>query len=86
MLGLRDYVQKSGFSQIVLASSGGVDSAVVCKLACDAVGAENVHAIRMPSIFSSPHSRDDAKSLHENLGCWDYEVPIEHETLVQSSE
>ena len=84
VLGLRDYVQKSGFSQIVLASSGGVDSAVVCKLACDAVGAKNVHAIRMPSIFSSPHSRDDAKLLHENLGCWDYEVPIEHETLVQS--
>jgi NAD+ synthase (glutamine-hydrolysing) len=84
VLGLRDYVQKSGFRQIVLASSGGVDSAVVCKLACDAVGSENVHAIRMPSIFSSPHSRDDAKSLHENLGCWDYEVPIEHESLVQS--
>ena len=84
VLGLRDYVQKSGFRQIVLASSGGVDSAVVCKLACDAVGAENVHAIRMPSIFSSPHSRDDAKLLHENLGCWDYEVPIEHESLVQS--
>ena len=84
VLGLRDYVQKSGFRQIVLASSGGVDSAVVCKLACDAVGSENVHAIRMPSIFSSPHSRDDAKSLHENCGCWDYEVPIEHEALVQS--
>ena len=84
VLGLRDYVQKSGFRQIVLASSGGVDSAVVCKLACDAVGSENVHAIRMPSIFSSPHSRDDAKLLHENLGCWDYEVPIEHESLVQS--
>ncbi len=84
VLGLRDYVQKSGFSQIVLASSGGVDSAVVCKLACDAVGAENVHAVRMPSIFSSPHSRDDAKLLHENLGCWDYEVPIEHESLVQT--
>ena len=84
VLGLRDYVQKSGFSQIVLASSGGVDSAVVCKLACDAVGAENVHAIRMPSIFSSAHSRDDAKLLHENLGCWDYEVPIEHESLVQN--
>lgn len=84
VLGLRDYVQKSGFSQIVLASSGGVDSAVVCKLACDAVGAENVHGIRMPSIFSSPHSRDDAKLLHKNLGCWDYEVPIEHESLVQT--
>ena len=82
VLGLRDYVVKSGFSQLVLASSGGVDSAVVCKLACQAVGPENVHAVRMPSIYSSEHSRDDAKQLHENLGCWDYEVPIEHEALV----
>lgn len=82
VLGLRDYVQKSGFDQLVLASSGGVDSAVVCKLACRAVGAENVHAIRMPSIFSTDHARDDALRLHESLGCWDYEVPIEHEALV----
>ena len=84
VLGLRDYVKKTGFGQVVLASSGGVDSAVVCKLACDAVGPENVHAIRMPSIFSSPHSKNDAKILHENLGCWDYEMPIHHEALVKS--
>ncbi len=83
VLGLRDYATKSGFDQLVLASSGGVDSAVVCMLACEAVGAENVHAIRMPSIFSSDHSRDDARALHENLGCWDYEVPIDHESVVQ---
>jgi|TARA_B100001964_G_C14205756_1_gene588032 NAD+ synthase (glutamine-hydrolysing) len=83
VLCLRDYVQKSGFKQLVLASSGGVDSAVVCKIACDAVGATNVHAIRMPSIFSSPHSRDDALQLHKNLGCWDYEVPVEHESVVE---
>lgn len=82
VLSLRDYVQKSGFSQIVLASSGGVDSAVVCKIACCAVGSKNVHAIRMPSIFSSDHSRSDAIALHENLGCWDYEVPIDHEAVV----
>ena len=82
VLGLRDYVQKSGFSQLVLASSGGVDSAVVCKIACDAVGAANVHAIRMPSIYSSAHSRDDALQLHKDLGCWDYEVPIEHQSVV----
>jgi NAD+ synthetase len=82
VLGLRDYVQKSGFKELVLASSGGVDSAVVCKLACRAVGAEHVHAIRMPSIFSSDHSREDAEQLHANLGCWDYEIPIEHEALV----
>lgn len=82
VLGLRDYVRKSGFEQVVLASSGGVDSAVVCKLACEALGASNVHTIRMPSVFSSDHARSDAMQLHENLGCWDYEIPIEHEELV----
>lgn len=82
VLGLRDYVRKSGFNELVLASSGGVDSAVVCALACEAVGADKVHAIRMPSIFSSDHSSDDAKTLQKNFGCWDYEVPIEHNHLV----
>ncbi|MCB1691999.1 MAG: NAD(+) synthase [Pseudomonadales bacterium] len=82
VLGLRDYVEKSGFRSLVLASSGGVDSAVVCQMACDAIGPENVHAIRMPSIYSSDHSRVDAMALHANLGCWDYEVPIEHESVV----
>jgi len=82
VLCLKDYVQKSGFDQLVLASSGGVDSAVVCKIACDAVGAKNVHAIRMPSIYSSGHSRDDALELHKNLGCWDYEVGIDHQPVV----
>ncbi|HIG60572.1 MAG TPA: NAD(+) synthase [Gammaproteobacteria bacterium] len=82
-LGLRDYVLKSGFSSLVFASSGGVDSALVGQLACDAIGAENVHGVRLPSIFSSEHSRTDAVLLHEQLGCWDYEVPIEHEALVE---
>jgi len=82
VLGLRDYTRKSGFDQVVLASSGGVDSAVVCMLACEALGPKNVHAIRMPSIFSSEHSRDDARLLHEQLGCWDYEMPIDHEAMV----
>lgn len=83
VLGLRDYIKKSGFDEVVLASSGGVDSAVVCSLACEAVGPEHVHAIRLPSVFSSEHSREDALALHENQGCWDYEVPIEHMSLVQ---
>jgi NAD+ synthetase len=83
VLGLRDYAQKSGFTQLVLASSGGVDSAVVAQLACDALGAVNVHAIRMPSVFSSQHSIDDAVELHARLGCWDYEVEVEHESVVQ---
>ena len=82
VLCLRDYIKKSGFSQVVIASSGGVDSAVVCKLACEALGPKNVHAIRLPSVFSSKHSRDDARRLHRNLGCWDYEVPIDHEGVV----
>ncbi len=79
---LQDYVRKSGFSELVLASSGGVDSALVCALACDAVGSEHVHAIRLPSVFSSDHSRVDAIQLHENLGCWDYELPVAHESFV----
>ena len=83
VLCLRDYVEKTGFQQLILASSGGVDSALVCKLACEAVGARNVHAIRMPSIYSSDHSREDAMTLHKNLGCWDYEVEIEHESLIR---
>jgi len=82
VLCLRDYVEKSGFGSLVIASSGGVDSAVVCKLACAAVGAKNVHAVRMPSIYSSDHARSDAIELHKNLGCWDYEVEISHESLV----
>lgn len=82
VLCLRDYVQKSGFEEIVLASSGGVDSALVTVLACSAVGAKNVHALRMPSVYSSQHSKDDALQLHKNMGCWDYLLPIEHSSMV----
>ena len=83
VLSLKDYVDKSGFEHIVLASSGGIDSALVAQIACDAVGAKQVHAIRMPSIYSTSASSDDAKMLHENLGCWDYEVPIEHQSVIK---
>ncbi|MDC2963367.1 NAD(+) synthase [Gammaproteobacteria bacterium] len=83
VLGLRDYVKKSGFDQVTVASSGGVDSALVCKLACDAFGPEKVHAVRMPSIYSSDDSKTDALELHENLGCWDYEVPLDHEPILK---
>ncbi len=83
VLSLKDYVDKSGFEHIVLASSGGIDSALVAQIACDAVGARQVHAIRMPSIYSSSASSEDAKMLHEKLGCWDYEVPIEHQSVVE---
>ncbi|MGA8116629.1 MAG: NAD+ synthase [Actinocatenispora sp.] len=66
--GLRDYVTKNGFSSVVLALSGGIDSAVVAAIAVDAVGPERVHAISMPSEYSSEHSRSDAADLAERTG------------------
>ena len=78
LLGLYDYVTKSGFKSIVLGSSGGVDSALVATLATLALGKENVNCIMMPSIYSSKGSVDDAKSLHAKLGCNEYIIPIEH--------
>lgn len=84
VLSVRDYVQKSGFKQLVLASSGGIDSALVAQIACDALGPKQVHAVRMPSVWSSSGSGQDAIALHAALGCWDYEVPIEHLELVSS--
>jgi NAD+ synthase (glutamine-hydrolysing) len=68
-LAVRDYVRKNGFASVVLALSGGIDSALVAAIACDAVGAENVHAVNMPSAYSSPHSRDDAAELARRTGC-----------------
>lgn len=65
--GIRDYFYKMGFSKAIVASSGGIDSAVVLALACEALGAENVHALLMPSQFSTGHSVDDAVQLSKNL-------------------
>jgi NAD+ synthase (glutamine-hydrolysing) len=76
ILGIRDYFQKSGFSKAVLGLSGGIDSAVVCALACRALGAENVMAVLMPSKFSSDHSVQDALDLVNNIGCMHEIVPI----------
>lgn len=69
ILGIKDYFQKSGFKQAVLGLSGGIDSAVVCALACRALGAENVMAVLMPSKYSSDHSVKDALNLAQNTGC-----------------
>ncbi|SEA18646.1 NAD+ synthase [Pedobacter hartonius] len=69
VLGIRDYFSKSGFSKAVLGLSGGIDSAIVCALACRALGAENVMAVLMPSKYSSDHSIQDALDLVENFGC-----------------
>lgn len=76
ILGLRDYFRKSGFSKAVLGLSGGLDSAIVAALACEALGAENILAILMPSIYSSDHSLKDALDLVENTGCGHQVIPI----------
>lgn len=76
VLGIKDYFNKSGFTKAVLGLSGGIDSAVVCALACTALGAENVMAVLMPSKYSSDHSVTDALDLVQNIGCQHEIVPI----------
>jgi len=67
ILGVKDYVQKNGFKKVLVALSGGVDSALVSCVAADALGAENLSVIFMPSRFSSKESFEDAKKLSDNL-------------------
>jgi len=81
-LGLRDYVDKNGFREVVVSVSGGIDSAVTATIACEALGPERVHCVSMPSQFSSEGTRRDARALAENLGADFRELPIE--SLVQS--
>jgi len=76
VLGIRDYFSKSGFSRAILGLSGGIDSAVVCALAVEALGAENVMAVLLPSKFSTSHSLKDAEDLVANLGCKHEIIPI----------
>lgn len=75
--GLRDYVNKNGFRDVVLGLSGGVDSALVATLAMDALGARRVHGVTMPSHFSSVGTRSDAHQLAKNLGISIVEAPIQ---------
>jgi NAD+ synthase (glutamine-hydrolysing) len=77
VLALQDYVGKNGFGDVVLGLSGGIDSALVATLAADALGAERVHCISMPSRFSSEGTKSDARRLAESLGCDFRELPIE---------
>jgi len=76
VLGLRDYVSKCGFESVTLGLSGGIDSAVVCAVAADALGSENVVGVTMPSTYSSPGSVDDSVALAANLGIRIETVPI----------
>lgn len=67
VLGVKDYFNKMGFKCAILGSSGGIDSAVTLAIACEALGKENVHAILMPSPYSTEHSVNDAVQLSKNL-------------------
>jgi NAD+ synthase (glutamine-hydrolysing) len=76
ILGLRDYIRKCGFTDVVVGLSGGIDSAVTAAIAVEALGAQHVTGIGMPSQFSSQHSVDDARALAKNLGIAFHLTPI----------
>jgi len=74
--GLRDYMGKTGFKKVLLGLSGGIDSAIVATIAVDALGADNVRCVMLPSEYTSQASLDDAEAVAKALGCrYDY-VPI----------
>ncbi len=77
LLGTRDYCRKNGFASCVVGMSGGIDSSLTAVVAADAVGAENVLGVAMPSPYSSPESLEDAKELATNLGIDFVVIPIE---------
>ncbi|OQX87697.1 NAD+ synthase [candidate division KSB1 bacterium 4484_87] len=85
VLGTRDYVHKNGFKKVVLGLSGGIDSALTAAIAADALGAENVIGVAMPSKFSSDSSLDDAQQLAQNLGI-DYKIIPIQDTFNQYRE
>jgi NAD+ synthase (glutamine-hydrolysing) len=85
VLGTRDYVRKNGFERVVIGLSGGVDSAIVACIAADALGADKVRCVFMPTRYSSSESGRDAKLLAENLGVQYEEIAIE-ETFKQYLE
>ncbi len=77
VLGTRDFVRKNGFTDVVIGLSGGIDSALVAAVAAEALGAEHVHGVLMPSRYSSDHSISDAVSLADNLGIEHRSIAIE---------
>ena len=76
VLGVQDYFRKTGYKEAIIGLSGGIDSSLVACIAVDALGKENVHGVSMPSVFSSEHSKDDAKQLAEKLGIDFRSIPI----------
>jgi len=76
VVGLRDYVDKNGFASVILGLSGGIDSALVAAIACDALGADRVHGVSLPSAYSSEHSLADAADLAQRTGLHYRTVPI----------
>jgi NAD+ synthase (glutamine-hydrolysing) len=76
VLGVRDYVRKNGFGSVILALSGGIDSALTATIAADAVGPDRVHVVLMPSRYSSDHSVTDAEDLAKRQGLHARTVPI----------
>ncbi len=76
VLGTRDYMRKTGFKSVVIGLSGGVDSSLVAAVAVAAIGAENVHGVFMPSLYSSDESCEDATELARNLGIKIISIPI----------
>ncbi len=76
-LGLRDYVEKNGFAEVVLGISGGIDSALTAALAAEALGPERVHCVSMPSRYSSNETKADARRVAESLDAHFLELPIE---------
>ncbi|MEX0850888.1 MAG: NAD+ synthase [Gaiellaceae bacterium] len=91
-MGLRDYVEKNGFADVVVGVSGGIDSAVTAALCVDALGPERVRCVSMPSSFSSDDTQTDARRLAESLECDFREIPIErvveafHEALHDATD
>ncbi|MCX4677748.1 NAD+ synthase [Streptomyces sp. NBC_01433] len=77
VVGLRAYAAKNGFSSVLIGLSGGIDSALVAAIACDALGAPNVYGVSMPSKYSSDHSKGDAAELARRTGLNFRTVPIE---------
>jgi NAD+ synthase (glutamine-hydrolysing) len=76
VLGTRDYVRKNGFTHVVIGLSGGIDSSLVAAIAVEALGRENVSGVTMPSPYSSPGTRNDARRLARNLGIDFQTLPI----------